>query len=1007
MNQQATAFFDRHQYKEAATAYASLLKDYPSSEFATDAQFHLAYADFLTGQFQPAADALRKLQTAPTTPPEMQEDVALLLAQVLAQQATGMTGEGPRAAGFQAAAKEYDNFIDKFPKSPSLETALYGRAIAYYQLAKYADAARDLTRNVTSFPNSDSVLDSEFLLAITVATEANLALANEKTDPAGRQAAFQNYDAAEKYLRHIIAKNTDISLENDSQFQLGETLMAHAGAAPPPVRIKLYQEALAAYRAVEPKAPMIAAETIRIEKGDEALLAERRKGAAADRGFIRRLDQGRLREAGKLAALQAKEDPVLTARLKSGAVFFDLERYDETRLLMSALLPEAGKAEDQKLALYYVAMTYAAQRQVDKAVAAYDRFQAKFAGDPIAENLPLAISNLFLGGPKPDANKATHYLDEFSRLYPKSSLRESALLEEAEAAASQGHYDAALETLDTFLRGNPKRELAAAAELTRARILTDKGDLPKALAAYTKVRDTYKDRPEAEQAAYGIGFITARSGDAPGAIKLMQAFIKEYPQSKLLPAALSTLALAQQTTGANDQALATLTDLSARFPQSPEGISAYFQRANIYLNARRFDDMAQLLHAFVDKYPENEQAFAAYDRIAAVQLQSTQNEAAAATYQAFLGRQPDSPHAAEALQRVAALWLHAARAMGSYVVLGASQRDVWNANIAKSVAASEQQLARYPEAPATALGLQTLLDCQRLLINAQEKTAAQVADYFQALAARYQDKPGAHSRILFRLASLTAETDPAKALKDMSAGYDPAVVYSPSDMDLYTHGLLKSDPAAAGAVFEKVARDYPLPAGVAPSQAPADVQEAQALVLFGRGELAQASGNMPEAQAAFTELKKDYPASPKVLEADLGLAEGLIAGGKPDAALPLLAEVAKAPRAPLNARAHALFLNGKVQQMKGLDGAIDSYLKMAAFYPTAPDAPESLWLGGQALEKQAATLGEVAGQPGAPTKSTQLARARKAYQDLVTHYGSSKWVDQARQRLAALPAAKA
>lgn len=1006
LNRDADTAFEHRQYKDAIAGYQKLIQGYPNSEFAVDARFHLAYANFLTGQYDPAADDLRKLLASPTTPPETLELAALLLPQVLAQKATVLPpGDAKRQPGYEDAIREYDAFITKYPKSTSLETALYGRAVAAYQIARYDAAAGDLRKVMSTFPNSDTVLDSEFLLSITVATQANLGLGKETPTPTETETAIKGYTEAERLLGDIITRHTDISLANDAQFQLGETLLAHAAAAPATARTALYSRALAAYHAVEPKEGMIAAQTARVQRLNDARIAELRKGAPG-RATARQIDERRLREQSKLEALQAKEDPVLGARIKSGAVYCNLGRYDEARVLMTTLLPGIRKPEDEKLALYYTTLSYAGQRLTDKAVAAYDKFQAKFSGDPVAENLPMVIGELFAEGPKPDPARANKYYDELARLYPKSRLRETALLAQAANADALGHFDDALKALDTFLQGKPKRELVATAEQTRALVLKDKKDLDGALAAFKKVRDTYKDRPEAEDASFWVGWTLWQKKDYPGSLAEWKAFVDKYPQSRLLPGALMLLAQAQQDSGAKDQALAAMADVSKRFPQSPEATAAFFGRANIYLADRKFDEVTKVLTEFTEKYPDNEQVYAAYEQIASMQTQANQLDAAAAAYDKYLSKHADSPNAATALGRLSALWLRAARTMGSYVVLGAPQREVWKADLARSIAASEQQLDKFPDAPATALGLRDLLDCQRLLVESKTRTLAEVRDYFQKLAGKYQDKPSARGRILFRLAALTEEKDPAQALADMKTAYDPSVVYSPADMDLYVDGLLPGDPDAAAAVFDKLARDYPLTPGVPVAQQPAAVQDAQALVLYGRGKLAELKGDKAEAARAFAALKRDYPRSTKIAEADLGLAQGLLLQGKPDEALPLLAEVAKNSRSPVPVRARGLFLNGEIQAGKGSIEAIDSYLKLAAFYPTAADAPEGLWKGAQLLEKQAATLGDTPAKPGGPTKTSQLARARKAYNDLATKYADSKWTEQAKARLAALPIPK-
>ncbi len=989
----ANAAFEAGNYKDAASTYELLVKNYPSSEVATDARFRLAYADFFIGQFDPAADLLRKLIGSPATPPDLVEQASGLLPQVLSQQAATLKpGDAARQTGFEAAIKEYDTYLQKFPKAAGVETVFYGRAVAAYQLSRYDAAAKDLRGSLASFPNGDSFLDTEFLLSVTLATQANLALGKENRTPAETTEATARYTEAEKLLADIIRKHTDLSLANEAQFQLGETIMAQAASSPDASQAALYKLALAAYRAVEPKEPMVAAQQARVQSYRDALLAERRKGPQSNPAQARNLIELQGRESGKLAALKAKPDTVIAARVKSGAAFVGLRQYDETRVLMNALAPEAKRPEDEKYVLYFTALSYAAQNANDKAVAAYDKFQGKYPGDPIAENLPMVLAGLFQSDPV----KAGKYLGDFSKYYPNSRLREMAMLQQAQGLAQERKYGEAIKTLDAFLKGNPKREYAAMAELARASALRETRDLDGALAAYKKVRDNYKDRPQAEEAGFWVASVDLQKKDYAGAISEDRAFQGQFPDSKLMPYALLVQAQAQQATGANDQALATLEDLGKRFPETREAESSYFQRANIYIADKNFGDTAKVLTQFVDKYPDSDQAFAAYDRIASVQAQDKQTDAAAATYGRFLEKKAGSSDAPVALGKLAALWLSAAKGMGGFISLGAPQQEIWKADVAKSVAASEQQLEKYPDAPATALGLQTLLECQQMLVAARVKKPEEVTQYFQALADRYKDKPAARSRILFRLASITLLKDPARALADMRAAYDPAVVYSPADIDQYGGLLLTGDPTGAAALYEKLARDYPLPAGAQPAQAPPDVQEAQALALYGRAKVAETTDKAAAAKL-YAELLAIYPRSSKAPEAELGIAESLIADKKWDDAMKKLNDVTRASSASQTTKARALFLNGVVQEAKGEVGALDSYLKVAAWYATAPDAPEGLWKGGQLLEKQAASLAD----PN--VKATQLARARRAYDELVKHYPNASWVTQARDRLAALP----
>jgi outer membrane protein assembly factor BamD (BamD/ComL family) len=235
-------------------------------------------------------------------------------------------------------------------------------------------------------------------------------------------------------------------------------------------------------------------------------------------------------------------------------------------------------------------------------------------------------------------------------------------------------------------------------------------------------------------------------------------------------------------------------------------------------------------------------------------------------------------------------------------------------------------------------------------------------------------------------------------------------VYSPTDLDTFGLALLtnkKNDEAAA--VFEKLAKDYPVPAGVSPTKASPLVQEAQANALFGKARIAQESGQTAEAGKLFEQLKTLYKWSPKVLEADYGIAQSYKAQGKGDEAIALLGAIIRANTATADLRANSFLLFGDImldkkntatdpkEKEKFLAASIDNYLKVAQFYGGVPKAASrGLWLGAQLLEEQANASTD------AKFKTAQLAKAKAAYETLVKDYPASEFAQKAQERVAAL-----
>ena len=253
--------------------------------------------------------------------------------------------------------------------------------------------------------------------------------------------------------------------------------------------------------------------------------------------------------------------------------------------------------------------------------------------------------------------------------------------------------------------------------------------------------------------------------------------------------------------------------------------------------------------------------------------------------------------------------------------------------------------------------------------------------------------------------SLPAEKD--KALEEMTAAYNPQVVYSPTDIDLYGTALLKQGKIEeVSKVYEKLAADYPDLDPAHPEKSPPLTQEAQSTALFGIAKALQSQGQTTQAAEKFSLFKRLYPHSAlaKILEANYGIAVRAHQENKDDEAIPLLIQVCRSQAAPMELRANAMLLHAKVQEAKKETlPAIDQFLKITLYYDSVPGAAaEGLWCGAKLLEKQAAALPQASQNSKEVTKTTQLQKAIKAYKDLLAKYPNSPHADEAKARLAVL-----
>ena len=990
-------------YKNAAAIYEKLLKDYPTDPIIPAAQLQLAFCFYFLGQFDQALDVLRKAESGSAMSAELKQTLDGLVPQILSGKAAAVPAADPkRNSTFEEATAKFTEYINKYPQASDLENVIFGRAIAEYQLRKFDDAVKDLEVNLQKFPQSGTLAKSKHLLAVTLATQGSALLVTG--DPAAKTKAFGLYKRAIDYLREIIRKKEDVALINEANFQLGEILLNQAAYSPESERPNLYAEALAAFRAVAPKEEIIALQQNKIREFVTRKAAALRANNAS---LKKQLDRDNERELKKFAELQGKPDQTATAQLKMAEIYFQQGKNNEARVVLRHVAPFLVSEEDKKRALYFTTMTYALQNAADQATVGYNEFQSKYKGDMLADNLPVAMGSMYLA--LNNAPEALRFFNEALTIYPKGRFTGLAVVQKANAEARLGNLSDALKTFQDYLAKNPPAEVAVIAQAGVAGIHKDNRKWDDAIAAYNIVKTKYPGTPQAIEADYWIGICTQQKGDNAAAAPILDAFAKANPQHALAPLALYAKGGALIALGKKDEGIAALASVAEQFPESQPAPFTYFMRAQLRASEGKANDVVALMREFIEKYPTNDKVYFAYESIAQTAVNSGKTEDAVGTYREFIERYPDSPQAGDALFKIAELQRAKADSLGRYSALAEQERSQWKTLLDSSIASAEEAIKKYPESVSLALALQTLLQSQRMLLGAELKTGSQVEEYFQSLADS-TTSPSARSKILFALATYVSEQDEAKALLIMNEAYRTEIVYSPRDLDFYGLALIKEKKLdEAAAVFEKLAKDYPVPQNVPPNQASQLVQEAQAIALFGRARVAQEGGQTGPAGQLFQELKALYPWSPKVLEADYGIAQSLKEQGKLDEAVTLLTGLIRAPTATAQVRAKAMLLGGAIMAEKAktaadqtqkdefLGAAIDYFIKIAQFYGGVPTAAsEGLWMGAQLLEQQAN------GSKDTKFKEQQLGKAKASYQQLLKEYPNSEFASKAQERLTAL-----
>ena len=671
-NNKALLLFNDGKYQESIPIYQGIPKQYPTSIYIPEASFRIGYAYYMLGDYPKAVENMQKVPTLKNAPPELIELALSMVPQVSVAKASKLAPDDPqRKKAYEDAIKGFDAFLAKYPNSEEGESANYGKAMALYQIGSYDQVAAPLRANLQKFAKSETVQDSQFLLALALGTVANETM-RKATDAASGAPAKGQYEEAEKLLNDLIAKQrtdparADVALANDARFQIAELNYARAsflsgeGEAIEAERAATLGKALESYRYVQPKEVVLQAQKGRINYFKNLALETKRK---SDFTGGKRLDRVVEKELEKLAGFESRGDQTLAAKVKMGQIFFQLAKYDESRVVLNFTKPFIEDAEQKKQVAYYTALSYGVQKVNNetaeealsaKAIEAYEAFKGAYAKDPIGDNLALIVGARFV---ESDPTKAIKYFQESLADFPKGRFTVQALVQQAAALSKLKRYDEAIAIFKKTLDANPEKDVAAAAQFGMATIQRETGKIEEAIAAFKKTRDGFAGTPQAEQAGFFAAQMTLEKGDAKGAITEFQSFLKAFPESSLQPEATYYLAEAQVKNNQKAEGLATFQEVGKKFPESKVAPFSYFQRAQALSSEQKNDEMIAIMREYIEAYPDGDSLYTAYNFIAELQAgPMAKGMDAIATYEEYAKKKPEAPTAPEALLKVAALW---------------------------------------------------------------------------------------------------------------------------------------------------------------------------------------------------------------------------------------------------------------------------------------------------------------------------------------------------------------
>jgi TolA-binding protein len=701
-------------FDEAADAWVTFLKDYPTDSRAAHARYYLGVCRYRQGKIAEASDAFAKLINARGNEEFELLDSAYLLLGVT--QFAMASAEKPE--GYRRAEATFKALAAKFPQGKHHADALFYEAECAYMLGDKGRAEQLYQKTARVYSDHKLMPDVLYALGVTQEELGKQAEAGKTYDQF--LARFRNHQlAGEVFLRRggtLMA--ADQAKEAVGYFAEAAATQGFAMAdlatfrqAEAFSKTRQYVRAADLYASIRSKFPKSEQATsatlaagkcyyladrfdqalvvlsdlltaggdtgpeaahwtsrslLRLGRSTEALQVAELGVAAADNSSfaaallmdqadaLYEMPERRAESVGRYAAVAAKypqDDSAPQALYMAAFAALEVGQNDEAWKYTSAYLAAHDKHERTPDVLHVAAEAQLQRDQPAEAEKLYRRLAADYP-DHTDSQLWKVRCALALQMQKKHAEAVALVVPALSE------IRDAELLAEANHvvgrnALDAGQADKAVSHLEAALGANAQWRRADETRLALAEAHRRQSQLDKAVAEVTRLISEYPQSRVLDKAYYRLGEYQSAQGDFAAAEKAYSQLVERFSGSPLTPHALHELGCAQL--GRNDPTAAekTMTTFLDNYSEHEVAVRARYVRGLARQQLKMFGPATEDLQAVLaDAPPADLQADATY-ALGLCQLGLEKNAEAAATLSKLLETTPGYTRAENARYQLA------------------------------------------------------------------------------------------------------------------------------------------------------------------------------------------------------------------------------------------------------------------------------------------------------------------------------------------------------------------